>query len=661
MFTKIKHFLFGSPRDPFDKETRKNISLIAFLAWIGLGADGISSSCYGPEEAFLALGNHPSLAIYLAIATAITVFIISYAYIQVIELFPNGGGGYRVASRLLGPYFGLVSGSALIIDYVLTISISVASAIDAIFSFLPHNFHFLKILIEILLILLLAFLNLRGSKESIKFLMPIFLGFIITHIFLIIYGIVSHHSGIASLIPNARQDSQDIKNSLGLVFLISTFLKAFSMGGGTYTGLEAVSNNVHTLAEPRVKTAKITMFMVAFSLAFMASGIILIYLLWDINKIDGQTLNATVFYAITDNWSFGDIKIGQFLVPAILILEAGLLFVAANSGFLAGPNVVANMAHDEWMPKSFSSLSSRLVVKNGIAFMTIAAIATLIITNGSVHILVVLYSINVFITFSLSLLGLSFYWFRHRKKKSWLYKLIVAIIGFTVCFGILIITIIEKFFEGGWVTLLITSIFVIIGVAIKKSYRNLKSALLYNEIKFPKYESKNEITSYGDKNMKTAAIILEQNLSSGMNCLIEIEKMFPSVFKNFVFVTVGELDANIFREEKKWQDMRLKTKNILRKYRNYCHHFGNFAKSYVGYSTDPIEKLSQLTERVKKDYPNTIFFGTKFIFDNENIFTQTLYNHTPAIMQQKLHNQGLQMILLPMKINNANSNQNLHS
>ncbi len=123
MLTKIRDTLLGKPRDPFDRETRHSISLIAFLAWIGLGADGISSSCYGPEEAFLALGKYNSLAIYLAIATAITVFIISYSYTQVIVIFPNGGGGYRDASRLLGKHSGLVSGSALIVDYVLTIAI----------------------------------------------------------------------------------------------------------------------------------------------------------------------------------------------------------------------------------------------------------------------------------------------------------------------------------------------------------------------------------------------------------------------------------------------------------------------------------------------------------------------------------------------------------
>src|ERR1700749_2707248 len=151
-FTQVRNFLLGPPRDPFSKQTQQHIALIAFLAWVGLGADGLSSSCYGPEEAFLALGTHTALGIYLALATALTVFIISIAYTQVIELFPNGGGGYRVASKLLGPYFGLVSGAALIVDYVLTIGISVASGVDALFSLLPPSALHFSLVVKCLMI-----------------------------------------------------------------------------------------------------------------------------------------------------------------------------------------------------------------------------------------------------------------------------------------------------------------------------------------------------------------------------------------------------------------------------------------------------------------------------------------------------------------------------
>src|SRR6195256_2536532 len=173
---KLREVVLGKPRDPLSAETRHSVALIAFFAWVGLGADGLSSSCYGPEEAYLALVIHTHFGLYLAAAIAITVFIISLAYNQVIELFPNGGGGYKVATQLLGARAGLVSGAALIVDYVLTIAISIASGADALFSLLPLDAHRFKIPAEIALIVLLTWLNLRGVKEAIKVLLPIFIG-----------------------------------------------------------------------------------------------------------------------------------------------------------------------------------------------------------------------------------------------------------------------------------------------------------------------------------------------------------------------------------------------------------------------------------------------------------------------------------------------------
>src|SRR5947209_11657026 len=133
----LSRVLMGPPRDVRDPKVLHSLSLVAFLAWVGLGSDGLSSSCYGPEEAFLALGLHTILALILAAFMAVTVFVISASYSQIIELFPTGGGGYLVATRLLGRYLGLVCGSALLVDYMLTIAISIASGADAIFSFLP--------------------------------------------------------------------------------------------------------------------------------------------------------------------------------------------------------------------------------------------------------------------------------------------------------------------------------------------------------------------------------------------------------------------------------------------------------------------------------------------------------------------------------------------
>src|SRR5262244_3023131 len=199
MASRLRRFLFGPPRDIQDPNIFRHISLIAFLAWVGLGADGLSSSSYGPEEAFKALGDAHYLAIGLAIATALTVFIISYAYSRIIEHFPSGGGGYVVASQLLGRDFGVISGCALIVDYVLTISVSIAAAADAFFSFLPTSWHAWKLFVEFSIIGWFLVMNLRGVKESVTTIMPIFVLFLITHA-IVIFGTIAIHAGAIPIV-----------------------------------------------------------------------------------------------------------------------------------------------------------------------------------------------------------------------------------------------------------------------------------------------------------------------------------------------------------------------------------------------------------------------------------------------------------------------------
>src|SRR3954454_8131319 len=161
---RLKRAVLGKPRNVQDPRTYHHISLVALLAWVGLGADGLSSSAYGPDEAFRALGTHAYLAVALAAATATTVLVISVAYSQIIRHFPFGGGGYVVASELLGPRWGVVSGAALLVDYILTISVSIASGADQVFSVLPPAWHGAKLVATALVILLLVGLNLRGVK-----------------------------------------------------------------------------------------------------------------------------------------------------------------------------------------------------------------------------------------------------------------------------------------------------------------------------------------------------------------------------------------------------------------------------------------------------------------------------------------------------------------
>ena len=195
----MKNFFIGRERELTDRGLFHKLSLVALLAWVGLGADGLSSSCYGPEEAYKVLLAHPPLALFVALMTAATVMIICASYSQIIALFPAGGGGYLVASRLLSPTAGVVSGSALLIDYVLTISVSVASGMDALFSFLPAAWLSWKLAASVGGILFLTMLNLRGVRESVLLLVPVFGLFLITHTFAVLYVFGAHAGALATL------------------------------------------------------------------------------------------------------------------------------------------------------------------------------------------------------------------------------------------------------------------------------------------------------------------------------------------------------------------------------------------------------------------------------------------------------------------------------
>jgi amino acid transporter len=646
---RLIQFLLGKPRNPLNPNAQRHIALVAFLAWVGLGADGLSSSCYGPEESFIALGPHyTSLALYIAIATIVTVFVIALAYNQVITLFPSGGGGYKVATQLLGPHAGLVSGAALIVDYVLTITISVASGTDALFSLLPSNLLPYKMLAEICIIVSLIILNLRGMKESIKVLMPIFLGFVITHFFLIIYGIASHKSGLPSVFFNTFNDTLNLSQQTGWLFITALLLRAYSLGSGTYTGIEAVSNNVNRLARPRIRTGKWTMFYMALSLSFTAGGIILLYLLWQAHPVHGQTLNAVVFHKI-----LGDSKWGQILLTITLLLEAGLLLVGANTGFLAGPGVLANMSVDSWLPNRFRHLSSRLVTQNGVIVFGLAALLILWLSAGRVSWLVILYSMNVFLTFSLSILGLCVYWLKHKRAASprWLARLGFSAFAFFITTSILIITLISKFTFGGWVTVVITSVVIIVCLLIKKHYTHVNKKLhdidllmTSKPLVMPKVVTPLQAAA------ATAVIMVGKHRGIGLYNLLWILRLFPHHFKNFIFLTVGIVDVESFSAKKELTAMQASANKMLDYFVTYCQQQGFAAKGLATYGTDPAEKLTDLSKQVMEEFPNSIFFASKLIFKNDNWITRFLHNETAVTLQRRLHLLGAQLVILPMKI-----------
>ncbi len=648
----LRDILFGKPKDPLDPSVFHQVSLIAFLAWVGLGADGLSSSAYGPEEAYLALGEHFFLALPLAILMATTVFVISASYSHIIELFPTGGGGYLVATKLLGPKVGLTSGCALIVDYMLTITISVASAGDQIFSFLPISLHGLKLATEFVLIFFLIYLNLRGTKESVLFLLPIFLVFVVGHIFAISLGLFPKAADIPILASTTYQNTVGDIQGLGLWTTVFFVLHAYSLGGGTYTGIEAVSNGLQALREPRVETGKRTMVYMATSLAFTASGLLLCYLLNQVSHEAGKTLNASLFAKVygsffSPDWAYG-------LVVVTLITEAAILLVAAQTGFIDGPRVLSNMALDSWVPHRFSHLSDHLVTQYGVWFMGLASLAFLFYTGGDVRLLVVMYSINVFLTFSLSQLGMCRHWWQQRRSdRLWLRKLFVNGLGFSFTATILMVTVVIKFAEGGWVTLLVTSGFILLCYIVRSHYDQVRGALKSLDetlINIPfRPDLKNPVPAKSP-DAPTAVLIVRDFDGLAIHSLLSITRLFPNHFKNVVFVSIGLIDSGRFKGLGEIENLRRSKEEDLKSFVEFANCLGWYAEYRYSLGIDLVEELEKLCRSVAKDFSRSLFFAGKLVFEQENFLTRLLHNQTPFTLEQRLQFEGLEIMILPIRV-----------
>ena len=656
IFGKTKEFVIGKARNLHDPQLFHKISLIAFFAWVGLGSDGLSSCCYGPEEAFITLQAHIFLGIFVAIATAVTIFIISSSYSQIIELFPTGGGGYLVASKLLSPSVGMISGCALLVDYVLTIALSIASGADALFSFLPPAWLQFKLPVAVMGVLLLTLLNMRGAKESVLPLVPIFLLFLGTHLFVIIYAIVTHAPQFGNVMHATVTDVNTTRAEIGTFGMLILIMRAYSMGAGTFTGIEAVSNGIPILREPRIETAKKTMRYMAISLAVVAGGLMLGYLLYQVRFQPGKTLNAVLLQNLTSGWNP---HVGYIFLLVTLISEAVLLFVAAQTGFLDGPRVLANMAQDRWFPFQFSLLSERFVTQNGILLMGGAALLLITLSRGSVRFLVVLYSINVFITFCLSQLGMVRHWWQVRNQaKGWLKKLLVNGVGLCLTTFILFSVLIIKFHEGGWITIFITGSLVAVAMLIKRYYkRTMKLLVRLDNLVHAAEIAKSVESKDGEKGpephydpeSKTAVILVNGFNGMGLHTLFNVRRLFGDI-RNFVFIKAGIIDAGNFKGVDAIAELKAHVQDELDHYVSFMKVQGFYAEAFSTIGTEIADDISGMAYEIFERYPNSVFFGGQIVFPQDTIFTKMLYNYTTFAVQRRLHQNGIPFIVMPVRV-----------
>jgi amino acid transporter len=655
LLSKLRTLIFGKKIDPNDSSVIHKLALVAFLAWVGLGSDGLSSSCYGPSEVLQTLSGHNALALFVAIASTITIFVISSSYSQIIELFPHGGGGYLVASKLLSPKWGMISGTALLIDYILTITVSIASGADAFFSLLPQQYLHWKLPFAVFILLLLLLMNMRGVKESVTLLVPIFMVFVLTHAFVIIYAIITHSFDLPSVVSNTQTDLNNSISTLGVFGTFMLLIKAYSMGAGTYTGIEAVSNGIPILREPKVKTAKKTMMLMSISLSVTVFGLLLAYLLYNVNIEFGKTANAVLFSKMTMGWNS---IAGSGFIIVILLSEAFILFVAAQTGFLDGPRVLANMAIDKWVPTKFSNLNDRLVTKNGILMMGISAIILMVLSDGKVSFLVVLYSINVFITFVLSQLGMVKHWLSVRDEEpKWIKKLIINGLGLFLSLSILIFVVIVKFYEGGWITILITMCLVLLFSKIKKHYNETEAQLKkFNNLIDPELllvdeQNNQDLTLSYDKYGKTGVLLVSNYSGIGIHSLLSIIRMFDKTMKNIVFISVGQIDSNLFKHSNEMEELNARIRTDVHKYVEFANKLGYYSEAYTDTAIDVIEKIDEVVDIVSARFPESIFFGGQLVPKHETMFSKYFHNYSVFKIQKELYHRGIQFIILPIKLN----------
>ncbi len=627
--------------------------------------DGLSSCAYGPDESFRALfgvgrmgGDHPELAILLAIATTLTVAIISWSYSGLIEHFPYSGGGYGVATKLLGRYFGLVSGCALLVDYILTVTTSIASSVDQVFNVFPPTGEYQqwKIWVELVMTGALIILNLRGIKESITVIVPIFLVFCLTHIVLMAGVCIVHPGSYAGRIADLHQNVTTDIHNIGLWALLIIFMQAYSRGAGTYTGIEAVSNGVSAMRVPQVTNAKWTMLYMAVSLAVTAGGLMLCYLIADLSPSPGRTMNGLLVESFVTNAAWG--HWGTWFSIITLASEAGLLLFAAQTGYIGGPRVMANMALDGWVPRRFSSLSDRLTSHYGVLLVGAAAIASLLYTRGSVDTLVTMYAINVFVTFSLSQLGMTrFSLTRMWRKNGGKLPVFVHGLSFVLCASILVTVVILKFTMGAWVTIVVTGALILVCILINRHYDRVRAKLIelnaqLGDMQALVGEPADHVPTQLDPKKQTAVMMVSGYGGLGIHTLLILLKTFPKQYSQIYFCSVGVLDSGNFKGTEEVERLRADREHCISQFIRLARTLGLAADGECTLGTDPVEESTKLALRIREKYPRSVFFAGKLLFEAEKWYYPLLHNETAYAISRRLQLQGIPMVVMPIRILN---------
>ncbi|WP_405117149.1 APC family permease [Paenibacillus sp. FSL K6-1217] len=460
MMSSVKRFLIGRPlkSDQLGEQKLNKTKALAILS-----SDALSSVAYGPEQILLVLITVSTAAFWYSIPIAGGVLVLLLAlilsYRQIIFAYPQGGGAYVVSKENLGKYPGLIAGGSLLVDYILTVAVSVSAGTDAITSAFP-SLHPYNVLIAIIFVLLITTLNLRGVTESASFLAyPVYL-FVLAMFIMIGLGVFNVLTG---RVP------AELHTSLGTpVAGISLFLllRAFSSGSSALTGVEAISNAIPNFKAPAPNNAAKTLAAMGILLALLFSGIVFLAYYYGIAPREQVTVVSDIAEHV-----FGR----NFMYYVVQGTTALILVLAANTGYSAFPLLAVNLAKDKFIPRMFTVRGDRLGYSNGILSLGILSIILIIAFEGRTEHLIPLYAVGVFIPFTLSQTGMIVKWLRH-KPEGWLPKLIINAIGALISFIVTMMFFLTKFTQV-WPVLVFLPLIILFFYRIYKHYESVADQL----------------------------------------------------------------------------------------------------------------------------------------------------------------------------------------
>ncbi|MCC7231186.1 MAG: APC family permease [Fimbriimonadaceae bacterium] len=478
----IRRILLGKPI-PTSRASHERLSPLIGLPVFA--SDALSSVAYA-TEAILSILILMSIAalqyqIFITFAVCVLILVVAISYQMTIQAYPQGGGSYIVATDNLGTRPGLIAGAALMIDYVLTVAVSIAAGVAAITSAYPSLHNYL-VPLALFFIAMVALANLRGVKESgALFAVPTY-AFVLAIVLVLIFAI-SKSLGTPAALPHVEARNAAGKSLIGMEAAFPIWfiiLRSFAAGCTALTGIEAVSDGVQAFKAPEAKNAITTLRWMAIILLSMFLG--LGYVVQHMPTIYLHSTDNPEFRTVVSQvaaWAFGGTHhplyfFVQFSTFAILIL-------AANTAFADFPRLCSFIARDGFLPRPLARQGDRLVFHNGIIILSVAAGLLVYRYKGELDGLLPLYAVGVFTAFTLSQLGMVFHWFK-KKPTGWGRKAALNILGTAICFAVLLIIAVTKFTEGAWVILILLVVVIAMFLAIRRRYDTMSSQLVIGEV-----------------------------------------------------------------------------------------------------------------------------------------------------------------------------------